>query len=154
MQDIAVLKRFSIFKDLNDRETEVIANIAVRKTYEAGTRIFEEKGLATALFLILDGGVAIKMHSKEMNIQIDELKTGDIFGWSSVIDPYAFTASAWALVKTEVLVLPVAELNPIFRNNNHIGYRVIKEIAVIASRRLKAIEAKFVEYLEEENRKS
>ncbi|MBA7710592.1 hypothetical protein ES703_119537 [subsurface metagenome] len=130
MVDIEKLKKFKIFKDLNQRELELIANIAEYEAYEAGKRIFEEKALATTLYLTLEGKI--------------EIKLGEIFGWSAVTEPYTFTAAAWTLEKTKFITFSGERLKDLFDKNNHIGYRVVKEIAVVISRRLKAMESKFV----------
>ncbi|TET62565.1 MAG: cyclic nucleotide-binding domain-containing protein [Candidatus Stahlbacteria bacterium] len=145
MVDIEKLKKFKIFKDLNQRELELIANIAEYEAYEAGKRIFEEKALATTLYLTLEGKIEIKIRGDGTEqIVIDQVEPGEIFGWSAVTEPYTFTAAAWTLEKTKFITFSGERLKDLFDKNNHIGYRVVKEIAVVISRRLKAMESKFV----------
>lgn len=144
MVDREKLKSFKIFRDLNERETELIAGIAREETYELGERIFAEKALATTLYLTLEGKVEIKISGdRSKQVVIDRVGPGEIFGWSAVIEPYTFTAAAWTSEKTKLIALRGERLKELFVKNNHIGYRVIKEIAVVISRRLKALESKF-----------
>lgn len=144
MVDREKLKSFKIFRDLNERETELIAGIAREETYELGERIFAEKALATTLYLTLKGKVEIKISGdRGEQVVIDRVGPGEIFGWSAVIEPYTFTAAAWTSEKTKLIALKGERLKELFVKNNHIGYRVIKEIAVVISRRLKALESKF-----------
>ncbi len=146
MVDREKLKSFKIFRDLNEREAELIAGIAREETYELGERIFAEKALATTLYLTLEGKVEIKISGdRGEQVVIDRVGTGEIFGWSAVIEPYTFTAAAWTSEKTKLIALKGERLKELFVKNNHIGYRVIKEIAVVISRRLKALELKFAE---------
>jgi len=148
MVDIEKLKKFKIFKDLNERELELIANIAKEEIYEAGARIFAEKALATDLYLTLEGKVEIKISGDSVEpVVIDQVGSGEIFGWSTVTEPYTFTAAAWTLEKTKLIILKGERLRELFETNNHIGYRVVKEVAAVISRRLKAMESKFVETL-------
>lgn len=144
MVNIEQLKKFKIFKELNERELELIANIAKEETDEAGARIFEEKALARNLYLILEGKIEIKIHcaGDERVVVIDQIEPGEIFGWSAVTEPYTFTAAAWTLEKTKLIVLKGERLKELFEKNNHLGYRVVKEIASVISRRLKAAESK------------
>jgi CRP-like cAMP-binding protein len=146
MVDREKLKSFKIFRDLNERETELIAGIAGEETYELGERIFAEKALATTLYLTLKGKVEIKVSGDcSEQVVIDRVGPGEIFGWSAVIEPYTFTAAAWTSEKTKLIALKGERLRELFVKNNHIGYRVIKEIAAVISRRLKALELKFAE---------
>lgn len=146
MMDKDKLKKFKIFTDLNERELELIVDIAREETYESGERIFAEKALATTLYLTLEGKVEIKISgSGGEHIVIDRVGPGEIFGWSTVTEPYTFTAAAWTAEKTKLIVLKGERLRELFEKNNHIGYRVVKEIASVISRRLKALESKLVE---------
>ncbi len=151
MVNIGEFKKFKIFKELNERELELIANIAKEETYESDSRIFEEKALARNLYLTLEGKIEIKMRGNGIDqIVIDQVESGEIFGWSAVTQPYTFTAAAWTLEKTKLIVLKSERLIDLFEKNNHLGYRVVKEIAAVISRRLKATESKFVEILRKE----
>lgn len=146
MVDSRRLKQFKIFKGLNERELELIASIAREETYAADKRIIEEKALANDLYLALDGRVEIRFQGDgPRHVVIDHIKAGDIFGWSAVVEPRTFTAAAWTKERTNLIVLSGEKLGDIFDKNNHIGYRVVKEIAAVISRRLKAMEKKFVE---------
>lgn len=154
MIEIDKLKKFKIFKGLNERELETIAKLAKQKTYEAGSRIFEEKALATHLYLILEGKIEVKTRCGKGSeqIKIDEIGPGKIFGWSAVTEPYTFTAATWTVEQSRVIVLDGRKLRDLFMSNNHIGYRVVKEVAAVISRRLKAMEAKFIEILCKKNK--
>lgn len=145
MIGIEELKKFKIFKELNERELGLIVDIAKEDTCEAGARIFAEKALATNLYLILEGKIEIKIRcaGDERVVVLDQIEPGEIFGWSAVTEPYTFTAAAWTLEKTKLIVLKGERLKELFEKNNHLGYRVIKEIASVISRRLKAMSSKF-----------
>jgi CRP/FNR family cyclic AMP-dependent transcriptional regulator len=152
MIDIDTLKKFKILKGLNERELETVAKLAKKRIYEAGARIFEEKALATHLYLVLEGKIEVKVRCiGSEQIKIDEIGPGRIFGWSAVTEPYTFTAATWAVEQSEVIVFEGRKLRDLFANNNHIGYRVVKEVAAVISGRLKRMEAKFIEIVCKEN---
>ncbi|HEX7319865.1 MAG TPA: cyclic nucleotide-binding domain-containing protein [bacterium] len=95
MVDIEKLKGFSLFKHLNERELEQIAQIAEEESSKKDMRIFEEKALAVNLYLVLEGRVELKISGDgKEKIVIDTAGPGDIFGWSAVTDPHTFTAAA------------------------------------------------------------
>lgn len=149
MASVEELKGFKIFKGLNDRELELVANIAQEETHDAGVRMFEEKAKATHLYLVLDGKVEIKVKTAdEDRVTVAEVTPGEILGWSVIVEPFVRTAGAWVVEKTKVLSLSAESLRDLFEKNNHIGYRVTKEIAAIISGRLKALDAKYAEKLQ------
>ena len=153
MVGIDELKGFKIFKELNERELELIVDFAKEESYESDSRIFEEKALATNLYLILEGKIEIRMRGDGVDqITIDEVTSGEIFGWSAVTQPYTFTAATWSVEKTKLIVLNGKQLKELFEKNNHIGYRIIKEIAGVISARLKAARSKFVELLNKQKK--
>ena len=143
-----LLKDFPIFHDLNERELELIAAMGEEETRETGTRIFEEKALAKYLYLVLEGKVELKIRGEgDKHVVVDRAGPGDVFGWSAVTEPHTFTAGAWTAEKTCMIYFEGEILQRLFESNNHIGYRVLKEILTIVSRRLKARETELVRSL-------
>lgn len=146
MITIEELKKFKVFEGLNERELELFVNITKEETYESDSRIFEEKALAVNLYLLLEGKVKITLKcGNDELIKIDEVGPGEIFGWSAVTDPRTFTAAAWTVEKTKLIVVKGKRLIDLFEINNHLGYRMLKKLSALISRRLRAMESKFVE---------
>lgn len=146
MTSIHDLKAFDIFRELMDPELENIAEIAKKEDYDANKRIFEEKSWANNLYLVVKGLVVIKMKGDMGGEQlpIDTIGPGDIFGWSAVTEPHAFTAAAWTTKKSEILVFKGKSLLDLFKINNHIGYKVMSKVAAVISSRLRKINQKLV----------
>ncbi len=140
------LKKFEIFDGLNECELDVIREIAKKEVYEAEKRIFEENSLAANLYLVLKGEVVIQMRGgkNRERIPIDTIAPGEIFGWSAVTEPYTFTAAAYTLRPTELIVIKGDVLRDLFRKNNHIGYLVMTKIAAVISSRLRRLNEKLV----------
>lgn len=149
MVTIEELKKSDVFKGLTNAELENISDIATKEEYEAGKRIFEEKSQASHLYTVLRGKVEIKMSADKGRelMRIDTVGPGEIFGWSSVTEPYTLTAAAWTTEKTELLVFNGEVLRDLFKKNNHIGYKVMMEVASVISSRLRGLSQKFVNSL-------
>jgi len=77
--------------------------------------------------------------------KVDELSSGDVFGWSSVTDPFTFTAAAWAAEDTKVLAIKGRELRKLFEKDCVIGFFFMNGIASVISRRLKSLRSIFVD---------
>lgn len=142
------LKRFAIFKGLNDRELDLIVDIAKEETVEADVRLFEEKAHATDLYLVLEGMVDVKVKGVgDERITIAHVEPGQILGWSAIVEPHMRTAGAWIQKKARLITLKADSLKDLFEKNNHIGFRVMKVIASLISDRLKALDTKYAEKL-------
>ena len=146
MVTIEELKKFPIFQCLSDFELENIQEITKKENFDADRRVFEEKSIATNLYLVSKGRVVIKMRGDSGNDQlpIDTIGPGEIFGWSAVAEPHTFTAAAHTLEKSEFLVINSDVLRDLFKKNYHIGYKVMREIASVISSRLRSLNQKFV----------
>ncbi|NIO29200.1 MAG: cyclic nucleotide-binding domain-containing protein [Candidatus Latescibacteria bacterium] len=145
MVDTDMLRTFEIFEDLNDRELEQVAALGVEETRDAGVRIFEENALASHLYLILEGKVDIRISAgAEEQIVVSRAGPGEAFGWSAVAEPHTFTAATWTSAPSHFVKFTSDDLRRLFEANNHIGYRVLKKITTVISKRLKSLEAELV----------
>jgi len=139
------LRQFKIFQDLTDTELQNIAEIAKKVEFEAEKRVFEEKSIASDLYLVLKGKVVIRKKSDlgHGQITIDTIEPGEIFGWSSTTEPHNFTAAAHTTEKSELLTIKSDVLRDLFKKNNHIGYRVMTEIASVISSRFRSLSQEY-----------
>jgi CRP-like cAMP-binding protein len=145
MVKIDDLRLFGIFSELNDNELENIAEIAKLEKYDKGRRIFQEKSIATSLYLVKKGSIEIRMlgqGGEEMGI--DSLGPGEVFGWSAVTEPHAFTAASYAVEASDVFVVSGSVLRDLFKKNNHIGYKVMMKVASVIAQRLRSLNEKCV----------
>jgi CRP/FNR family transcriptional regulator, cyclic AMP receptor protein len=144
--DAEVLRRFKIFEELDNRELETIAQAAKTEELGEGTRLTEAGFAATTLYLIMEGRVTVLVRdAKGHNVAVDELGPGQILGWSTLVGPYIYTASGVAAEKLKVITFNGSKLRQIFEINNHIGYRVLKGMGNVISKRIAAIENKRAE---------
>jgi len=139
------LRQFKIFQDLTDAELQNIAEIAKKVEFGAEKRIFEEKSIASNLFLVLKGKVVIRKQSDvgPGQITIDSVGPGEMFGWSSITEPHNFTAAAHTAEESEFLAINSDVLRDLFKKNNHIGYRVMTEIASVISSRFRSLSQEY-----------
>ena len=149
MISIEQLKQFELFKSLSDDELENVGEIAKKEQLRSDTRIFEEKSIANKLYLICGGRVVIKLRAEmgKEQLPVDTVGPGEVFGWSAVAEPHSFTAAACTLEDSEFYVINSDTLLDLFRKNNHIGYKVMKELASVISSRFRQLSQKLVNSL-------
>lgn len=146
MVDIALLSDSKFFAGLTKRELEEVADIAVLEKHQAGYQVIEENEIASALYLVAEGKVAVKMKSRAgQEVIIDELAPGAVFGWSAVLDDQAFTAAVSTLEPSTLVALDGGELRQLFERNPAIWSRVVTSIAIVISSRLAHLRSKLAD---------
>ena len=144
--DLATLRKFRLFEQLNDRELESLLEIAEEAVYEKGQWIFHESSLAVSFYLILEGKIEIKMTGGVVDepMTMEMVGAGQGFGWSAIAQPHTFTASALAVEKTRLIMFNGDLLRDLFKKNNYIGYCIMVEISGMISRRLRRCQVAFL----------
>jgi len=146
--DTSMLREFKIFAELNDRELEIIAKAAKWEELGPGATLTNAGSPANRLYLVVDGHISVNVegpHGK--TIGADELGQGQVFGWGALVGPYIYTATGVTSEKTKFIVFSGPKLREIFEVNNHIGYRVLKGMGAVISRRMSTLENKIVEQI-------
>jgi CRP/FNR family cyclic AMP-dependent transcriptional regulator len=146
MIDTQLLGRSRVLRDLNERELAEVAKLATLWTRPAGQRVIREGSEAAGLYLLLEGRVQVRMTSRDGHeVVIDELGPGDLFGWSSVLDRSSFKSAIWTLEECSLAVIDGKQMRALFEANNHIGYRVVREIAEIIASRLERLRSRLAD---------
>ncbi len=143
LTEIADLREFKIFEELDDQELDSIAKIARLEELGKGAYLTRTDSPASNLYLVKKGLVTILApgpHGKE--VPVEEVGPGNVVGWSTVTGPYIYKATSMTAEESTLIVISGKKLRHLFEINNHVGYRVLKGIGYVVSRRLTAIEAK------------
>jgi CRP/FNR family transcriptional regulator, cyclic AMP receptor protein len=146
MIDTEQLKNNRVLRDLNERELAEVAKLGTPWKRPAGVRVIREGSEAAGVYLIQEGRVQVRMTSRDGHeVMIDELGPGDLFGWSAVLNQASFKAAIWTLEDSNFVVFDGKKLRALFEANNHIGYRVVKEIAEIVASRLERLRTRLAD---------
>jgi len=146
MIEISDLQCCGLFADLNEREAAEVARLGTIEKRGAGSKLISERGEAANLYLLREGKAEVRMTSRDGHeVVIDETGPGGLFGWSSVLDRQSFTAAVWAVEDCTLVVFDGVRLRQIFEANNHIGYRMMKEIAGLVASRLENLRSRLAD---------
>ena len=133
-----VFKDFPFFGGLTTTELESLANIACEVTFQSDEVIFNEGDRAYTLYLLLDGWVDIVVEANKQGQPrqlATTLTTGNVFGWSALVEPYVYTSSAICASPVQVIGFDRAKLQSLFEANLRLSYTLTMRVCqVIASR--------------------
>ena len=102
---IQFLKTVPFFDRLSKRQLKRVSDIIFERTYDIDESIFEEGQPGAAMFLILDGKVAIEICRETNTTQLAVLEKGAFFGEMALLDDTPRSANARALERTRTLAL-------------------------------------------------
>ena len=126
------LSRVDFLRGLEDEELQGIAQFFEEENVDAGVTLCEEGARADRLYVLEQGKVSISS-KKGRQYHIDT--PGKTVGWSFLVPPFVYTASAVTTTPSRVLVIKSPDFYYVLHKEPKMGMKVINNLAqVIASR--------------------
>jgi CRP-like cAMP-binding protein len=139
MTTIQELKSYKLFHSLDDDELNRIVPLFQERSMKEGTVCFRQGTPASELHLCRSGKVNIVVQHFEaptIYVRIHTSQGGEAFGWSALVEPYQYTASAVCAEKTEEIYLRRTDLFRLVDQIPRIGYVFMKNLAALVSSRV------------------
>jgi CRP-like cAMP-binding protein len=134
---IQFLKTVPFFDRLSNRQLKSVSDIMFERTYDPDESIFEEGQPGAALFLILDGEVAIEIYRDTNTTRLAVLEGGAFFGEMALLDDTPRSANARALERTRTLALYRNDLNDLVLRDAKTACQVYRSLAGTIGDRLR-----------------
>jgi len=135
---VQFLKTVPFFDQLSNRQLKSVSDIMFERTYEADESIFEEGQPGAALFLILDGKVAIEICRETSTTRLAVLESGAFFGEMALLDETPRSANARALERTRTLALYRNDLNGLVHLDAQTACQIYRSLAGMIGDRLRS----------------
>ena len=135
---IQFLKTVPFFDQLSNRQLKTVSDIIFKRTYEIDESIFEEGQPGAALFLILDGKVAIEIRRESSTTRLAVLERGAFFGEMALLDDSPRSANARALERTRTLALYRNDLNGLMHRHARTACQIYRSLAAMIGDRLRS----------------
>ncbi|MBS1892615.1 MAG: Crp/Fnr family transcriptional regulator [Actinobacteria bacterium] len=124
-----------LFADLEEGELERFSQVAVPRTFPAGTRVFHEGDSSDACYIVRDGSFRVtREHSDGRAITLATLGPGEIFGELAMLDGDTRSASAESITDGTLLALPANDVRSLLGRNPEIALKLVAGLV----RRLRA----------------
>ena len=137
MINLNFLKEVEVFKDLDDSQLEAVKKCCQEKEYNSGEKIFGINEDPLYLYAVVKGEVELKQDiAKKSSERIIAIGEKMIFGWSSLVSPYEYRLSAYAVSETcSVLKIDTKKLKELMDSDHRLGYLIMSKIvSVVGSR--------------------
>ena len=136
-----LLQRYPFFNSLTDEQLKAIAMIGDEKSFLKDSVLFKENTSADRQMLLLEGAVDLFYsgggEGSVTNSTVCSIAPGAIFGVSSLIKPYKYTASARATMPVKVVDFDGAALRMMTENDQMLGRVLMNNVAAAVLARLR-----------------
>jgi CRP-like cAMP-binding protein len=138
MVSVEVLRSFPYFAGVSSASLKAVAEITEDRAFKTGEPLFTEGDPARALYILREGQVDIVYHVHVGGGRVvDTVVTGDLIGWSSLVEPYRCTATAVPRQAGRAVRIEAAGIRHLCERDHTLGYHLLKELAGTLSRRLR-----------------
>jgi CRP/FNR family transcriptional regulator, cyclic AMP receptor protein len=134
---IQFLKTVPFFDRLSNRQLKTVSDIMFERSYDSDESIFEEAQPGAALFLILNGKVAIEICRETSTTRLAVLESGAFFGEMALLDDTPRSANARALEPTRTLALYRNDLNDLVLRDAKAACQIYRSLAGTIGDRLR-----------------
>ncbi len=126
MNTVKVLKENSLFKGVDERVINVLANISEAVSVPAETVIFAEGMQSDAMFIIASGKVDVLKDSQDkQETVIGELSRGDVLGLLSLVKGGSRAVTVKSKEPVELITITQESFDKLVKNNIHAAYQVL-----------------------------
>jgi len=130
-----ILQEIELFEGIDPEIMNEIVNICAEENYPQNTVLFKMGEEAECLYILEEGIVKLVIENGgTISFTLEE--SGEVFGWSSLVESGHYTASGVCATDVKALKIERDELNKIFNLHPNVGLKVLKRLGDVISQRL------------------
>lgn len=136
----APLSEFALFRNLPEELLDKVAALGEEVTFSQGDSIFREGEQADKLHFLLEGQIVlkVKLTSRPESITVSAVSQQyESFGWSGIVPPYRYTATAVCGADCKVLTIPGDGFMKLLDENPTAGFTVMQRLTELVAGRLR-----------------
>lgn len=129
------IQQTDLFKGMDKDFVKEVFDITIKESLEEGNVLFREGDHAKNFYILLKGRV--RLGTRETGQVVHTVsRPGEAFGWSSLVDRDAYSASAECIVPTKLLKIDREDLQKILEKDPVNGLDLFKRLARALGERL------------------
>lgn len=124
-----------LFAGVSQRFITRIANGAEEQSYGKNFVIFKKGEQASHFYVLVEGDVHIEIGEAGGTLAVS--RPGEVFGWSALVEPYRYTATAKCVGDTRVIKIGSDLVEAAIKEHPNEGLSVLKNLTRIIAGRLR-----------------
>ncbi len=134
---IETVQESELFKGVTPRVLTEIANRSEEMVFQKGQTIFTKGEDSQDVYELIEGSIDLMALGREV-VHLTVSRSGQIFGWSALVEPYARTATAKCATDTKVIRIPRDAIEGTIERHPREGTVILKNLMRIVADRLRA----------------
>ena len=132
------VREIELFKGIASHIIDEIAELATEETFPLGHVLFRKGDVADYLYILEEGAVNIVIQEQgHISFPVNQL--GRVLGWSALVEPNRYTATAECVKDSKVIKIDGGRLMRILEKHPREGMTIMRRLAgVIATRLVKS----------------
>ena len=134
-ETVRLLANTEVFGELDPRELEEVAQVAVPRRWERGEIIFREGDVGDTCYLIRSGAVVLtREHQDGRRVALAELRAGMLFGELAMYRGERRSATAEVIEPATAVALLAKDMQRLVRRNPDLSLKLLANLAERVSR--------------------
>lgn len=133
---VEAIEESDLFKGVRPEFLNEIGKIGEIKNFKHGAIICKTNEKARYIYQLVEGQIDITLDEKEI-IHFTVDRPGEIFGWSALVEPYIYTATARSKTDSRVVRMSRESLEKIIIQHPTDGLAILRHLTSIISQRLR-----------------
>ena len=133
---LETIQESELFRGVSPRVFTEIAKESEEMTFRKGTILFSTGDNAQDIYELVEGSVDLMALEKEI-VHLTVSRSGQIFGWSALVEPYERTATAKCTADTKVVRMSRDSIERTIERHPHEGLAILKNLIRIVAQRLR-----------------
>ncbi len=159
-----IIRRYPFFAGLSFSQIEFLAQNAEEALEEADAYFFHDGDRLESFYLVLEGEVSIVIELPDQTkkqtvagqltgdlttkeVVVSTVGSGDVFGWSGMVEPHLATAGANAVTACRVVQFDCAALLAQFEEDCEFGFIMVQKAAQVIRDRLRDMRLESLAFL-------
>lgn len=138
-QKSQLLSQAEFFEGLSDVQLASVADLCKETTYQQEEVLFREGHKAEYLYILAEGAVqiSIQLSSRPERLVMSVIdEPGQVFGWSALVAPYHYTASALCKTDGQLLAIDGQTLKQMLGQDRAMGFVIVQRLTELIGARL------------------
>jgi CRP-like cAMP-binding protein len=140
MIDAQLLAQAELFEGLSDEQMATIADLCEEVSCGQGEVLFREGHKAERLYVLSEGEIqiSIQLSSRPERLKMSVIdEPGQVFGWSALVAPYQYTASAVCETDGQLLAIDGQALVQVLKQDPSLGFVIVRRLLEVIGARLR-----------------
>ena len=129
------ISKIDLFSGIEANVKEEIVQNCSEQNFSKGSTIFQKGETANCLYILMEGKINLVV--KDDNDTMYSLtKSGEVFGWSSIVDKGVYSASCVCLTDIKVKSIEKDKIDDIFNRHPKAAVAIYRHLGSIFSKRM------------------